>query len=434
MSSSRPKLIIPREINKVFTHLDRHSRFLMQLLNIDLERAAQGISAIFPLDYHEIFGYIHEQAGGTEKRVVKYYIDNLKHPLVILPPTVWEFLRHMKRLSDHLRHQRDTSSIDVFLESPKVRNYYEKVESGAHPKEIVDAYKSMGQFRTIIDFLGKNAVRRLLEAPIGVLIKLIDDKRLQSLEQVIGEVTIGFDETAYQKILKQLNKERPDKEVNNRVDALNLAMTLNLNETYYTSSHPSYFAFVTHAKLTEREYSKIRWQGDPLAPKRSRGLQINRDHYYCAYRAYFEESHENPIVVTYEYLEEIDRVRNLFYEKVLELNRTHRPSLNTMSDHEIASLFEEEFGALGYLLDDEIVRISPEALRKIGRPALPEKDGFPRIPNAEQIRSVLETSHKTVIEKAREAYAKMERMLTGFDPELVDPNWIEVLEWLESGD
>jgi hypothetical protein len=79
------------------------------------------------------------------------------------------------------------------------------------------------------------------------------------------------------------------------------------------------------------------------------------------------------------------------------------------------------------------VRISPETFRRMGQPALPVKDEFSKIPDGEQIQSILDTSHKTVVEKAREAYAKMERMLTGFDPELVDPNWIEVLEWLESG-
>jgi hypothetical protein len=411
---------------------------IIQLVNLDLYREAQGTAMFFPLDFYEIHNYLFPLGSGNrDMDVVRYYFENLAHQMVLLPPSAWELIRYLERQSNWLRtiYHPSSTLIDEFLKSQELHSFCQKLEAGAPADEILRAYDSMGRYRRILDFLREDGIKTILEEPAQSFVRLLDTGRLVALETVVdGTAWQELDNDVFKAALDAFDERRPavEKRTPNRIDALNLAMTFTLNTNHYTSSSGgSFFVIVTHGAATERVYSRIRWRDDPLPL--SRGTPLNRSHRYCAYHAYFE-SLTDPRQAIHDYMDDLDQVDALKeqFESLFQSFGREYLAKSSKEDPGVAAELRGIHEELERIQDkmaviDRQARIAAEVEPWDGSPNL-----LDRLASKDQIRAVLIEHISVANNLTRMVFERVEPIVRSLPVRMLDHEFEKIITFITS--
>jgi len=427
---------IMNRICKLVPNLSKQ-RSLIEQIQTDLYREDQGTTIHFPLDFFEIHNYLFPVSHNEEDtRVVKYYFENLNHKMVLLPPSAWEMIQHLRRQSMWLQQINHPSAqfIDEFLNSQELREFCEKLETVASPDQIELAYNKMGKYKKIINFLREGAVKTILEEPAQLFVDSLDTGRLVEVEAIVGDnVWQELDDNVFNQALNAFEEKRPaiEKNIPNRTDSLNLAMTLALNNLHYTTrSGGEFFVIVTHSSVTQSIYSTIQWQNDPLYPN---GTCLNRNHRYCAYHAYFDKC-PDPKQAVKKYLNElveIDALQEQFETLFQRYGREYLEKLLT-SDGGVRKELERIYAELEQMQNQLAIVTEATQLEHEEWSWGDIGDLLDKVKSKQQIKDILREHIKAANNAIKAVFERVEPMVSSPSIRIIDRGFEKVISFIKT--
>ncbi len=270
-------------------------------IDIELRSHQRNLELIYPLDFSEIFTYLHSNRQDIKwGKFVKYFIEeNNKHIFTILPGTVWEFLHFLKIISANTRDMKYDRLINNSSVQKIIKAFDKNVDNG------INTYIQEGGLTDIIEFMREMKFEAFISTPIGKFISLILDKKIQPIEKLdTFEYQWAMGDKKYKEkynaVERRLATLRPYvKPFNNRIDALNFSDTLKLNDL---NSDSGYFSIIAR-DLTLKAFNYFPWENDPLKDRIPRdSISIGRSSHY----AYYHTLIDNKIINLDEKIKFID--------------------------------------------------------------------------------------------------------------------------------
>jgi hypothetical protein len=231
------------------------------------------VKHIFNIDYSDLYVYLDpEQASPRDLENLGYINYMLKAKLpedkyCLLPPSAWELLTHLEKVA----HQtRQLASFRDLMKNRHIERFYKFLQLppsnlAVYEEKLKDYYDNMGGLLNILALGDRMKRSSHLKTSLENLKQLTDERKLLPIEEVVGESgKWKKNDSVYQRTLGFLNGMRLDSEINNRVDALNLAITYDLTDEYYKSDK-LFYRLVTHSRLPLKAFRRVHYQNKPIS-------------------------------------------------------------------------------------------------------------------------------------------------------------------------
>lgn len=230
------------------------------------------VKHVFNIDYSDLYVYL--DPGQASPRDLEnlgfiHYMLDAKLPedeYCLLPPSAWELLRHLEKVGERTKQ---LASFRDIMKIRRIERFYKFIESppsnlAVYEEKLKDYYLKMGGLLDILALGDKMKLGSHLRTNLENLKHLTDEKKLMPLEAVTEGGEWRKNDDVYNSTLAFLNRIRLDSEINNRVDALNIAITYGLTEEYY-SSRNFFYRLVSHSRLPLAAFRRIRYDNKAIS-------------------------------------------------------------------------------------------------------------------------------------------------------------------------
>jgi hypothetical protein len=229
------------------------------------------IGHVFTIDYSDLHLYLNPQ--DTRKQDLDsigfvFYMFNEKtsdYKYCMLPPATWELLNHLYKLSEKTK---TLSSFEVTLKANKrINEFFEIVkfpqaDSLLYEQQLMRCYRRMGGWAKVLSLAHQEKLEPQLKTNLSILKRMTDEKILLPLEDVAEESEWKEDDGIFHAALSELNQIRPRSEINNKIDALNMAITYGLTEGYRDKIR---YRLVSHSRLPSQVFGRIKFDNQYLS-------------------------------------------------------------------------------------------------------------------------------------------------------------------------
>ncbi len=285
--------IVPHDLNisLVNQHVDTFES-IFDLLESDFKRRQHGVEIIYLIDFSELHGMLYPRVSCsedlTETGYVKYMFENkLADESYVLPPAAaWEWLRYLEETS---RRAYKFSKFQQLLEIPSFKRFCEILQSPTSDPDALsarlrDAYSEMGGLVQILRLVDSDIVQQDIRHSTHLLEDMISKSTILPLDATVEDCRVySMNREIYDFVLDYLRLTRLDRDANNKVDALNMALAYTLTDNLYKSNQ-QFYTIVTHSKGPLQVYKEIRWKGDPLGS----GILVREPQYVATKLLCFE--------------------------------------------------------------------------------------------------------------------------------------------------
>jgi hypothetical protein len=186
-------------------------------------------------------------------------LDKKRHRYCILPPTVWKLFNYM-----HVTYEKENKK-DLFniIDNGDIENFHSFLtknepdidkNSSEFDKKLMHLYYKMGSLSEIIKKI-KPCVQdnERLRRNLSILEAMLAKDVIEPIDKFVDLSLVKIDKKTYNKALSNLNVYRPDGDINNKINALNVAITNDLTEqclSIYDSNQPAFFRLISNADST----------------------------------------------------------------------------------------------------------------------------------------------------------------------------------------
>jgi hypothetical protein len=403
---------------------------MLKLLKFDLQATKQySYSVIFAVDFAEVFRYLHPELDRnrhvdtnvfyTEQVALRYIFERIDDSLVLLPPYLEEFRRHLEFVRQEAVRTYERvaglSSEDEYIArlkrtNPAIRNMLDAIEKGMEAQDEVVRESAREAKRFFLDLLLETKRRDHLSSAMSKFKDLVEKKKivfLDKLGEIEKEFTIDESNEEYIRIFDTITKERPDHRISNLFDAKAIFSINQLNRL--NKKRKKFFVLISSSRRMRRAFTGIKAELD-FDTKIER-VSILRDLYYFLLRYYYEdfgfpsalqeiEKTEQQII---EYSDMVAQFRNYVYKKGRSAEAVTDDFVERVTTvynniiKQIQSFENLKPTPQDQVLLDEVKKLIPEAWAE-----------------AEESRSLLKAI-KEIIDNPKRLKEELSKMLEGLD-------------------
>ena len=238
------------------------------------QEESENIKHVFSMDYSDIRAYLNpsqEERENWDNIGSIYYMFNEKsafspelkekYDYCMLPPASWEALHNIRE-----EYVRMNTDYNVFRENPKIEDFYQFINSvnknnlKTFTSELPLYYKELGGWIEVL----MSALEGRLEDKLNHTLSSLDNMSRSKVIRPINddEVNAEVATDTFISVLSELEYDRKGHDKQNKVDALNLALTYNLTDKNVEKQKDAiFYRIVSHSKWPSKAFREITYKG-----------------------------------------------------------------------------------------------------------------------------------------------------------------------------
>ena len=272
LNSIKRKNSIAASPSRFRSFIDKYLR-IFEVSRSHYQEERDGIKHVFSIDFADLHVYLNPSAIKPQNREnigSIYYMFNSKgtHDYCMLPPASWELLDNL-----YGEYKRQNKKYDEFMKDTKIKNFYHFLKNADKNKpemfanDLMAFYQDTGGWIDILLATAKNELDRKLSHNLTTLIAMSNANVIRPLHKEEAN-KVEVDKKVYKSVLSELSCDRPELPTNNKIDALNLALTYSLTDKSLTNANKAddfFYRMVSHSKWPSRAYRTVTYDNKAIS-------------------------------------------------------------------------------------------------------------------------------------------------------------------------
>jgi hypothetical protein len=223
---------------------------ILNAVRIDFNRTVN--ETVYCMDFAELHVFMHRwQSGFSPFELINFIFEEStpQERLTIAPPHVFELLHYLQKSAENLDRYKDYK---VLTRDRRVRKFLDFLGKARHSPinvdDLVNNYRRLGDYKPLMMFADSFGYKMKITDPLQRLTRLIENRRVIPFSEAVKTEGIPLNNDVYKELLNELNIKRPEKDINNQVDALTGGIVFGVCQDHYFGDRNEFYSnVVTHA-------------------------------------------------------------------------------------------------------------------------------------------------------------------------------------------